>query len=151
MKTLKKALPTFSNGSDLFYNRSSLQRITCISVSVLAAAAAIAMEYLTYDRCLSFSIVYSLLIILAMLSVCQFVRMCTSKKAVAVICTAVMAVILAGLNFSSNFFSYMDLNPDNISSIARSMGGDAIILHLFAFAFVVLVSHLLDSRKTEAK
>jgi len=122
-------------------------RKVCRTASLITGGATIALEFLVGDRCVSFSILYCLLIFASMLSVCGYAHMSGTKRAVGVTVTSAMALIFAALSFISTFFSYMDLSPDNVNSVASGMVVSALFLHGIALAAALLVSRLLIRRK----
>lgn len=125
----------------------SAHRVLCLTVSMIAAGAAVTLEFLTRDHCVSFSILYCVLIFASMLSISGSAHISGSRRAVSVTVMAVMALIFAALSFSSTFFFYMDLSPDNIGSIASKMAVSALLTHGIVLAAALLVSRLLIYRK----
>lgn len=125
----------------------TIPRIVCLTVSIIAAGAAVTLEFLTRDHCVSFSILYCLLIFASMLSISGFAHMSGVRRAVCTVVLTVMALIFAALSFSSTFFFYMDLSPDNIGSIASKMAVSALLMHAVTLAAALLVSRLLIYRK----
>lgn len=125
----------------------SAHRVLCLTVSIIAAGAAVTLEFLTRDHCVSFSILYCVLIFASMISISGSAHISGSRRAVSVTVMAVMALIFTALSFSSTFFFYMDLSPDNIGSIASKMAVSALLTHGIVLAVALLVSRLLIYRK----
>lgn len=125
----------------------SAPRVLCLTASIIAAGSAVALEFLTRDHCVSFSVLYCLLIFASMLLISGSGHMSGFRRAVSVTVMAVMALIFAALSFSSTFFFYMDLSPDNIGSIASKMAVSALLMHAVTLAAALLVSRLLIYRK----
>ena len=125
----------------------TIPQIVCLTVSIIAAGFAVTMEFLTRDHCVSFSILYCVLIFASMISISGSAHMSGSRRAVSVTVMAVMALIFAALSFSSTFFFYMDLSTDNIGSIASKMAVSSLLTHGIVLAAALLVSRLLIYRK----
>lgn len=125
----------------------SAPRVLCLTASIIAAGAAVTLEFLTRDHCVSFSILYCLLIFASMLLISGSAQMSGARRAVCAVVLTVMALIFAALSFSSTFFFYMDLSPDNIGSIASKMAVSALLTHGIVLAAALLVSRLLIYRK----
>lgn len=128
-------------------NISAAPRVLCLTASIIAAGSAVALEFLTRDHCVSFSILYCVLIFASMLSISGSGHMSGARRAVCAVVLTVMALIFAALSFSSTFFFYMDLSPDNIGSIASKMAVSALLTHGIVLAAALLVSRLLIYRK----
>lgn len=125
----------------------SAPRVLCLTASIIAAGAAVTLEFLTRDHCVSFSILYCVLIFASMLLISGSAQMSGARRAVCTVVLTVMALIFAALSFSSTFFFYMDLSPDNIGSIASKMAVSALLTHGIVLAAALLVSRLLIYRK----